>query len=90
MMEAKEKDDQEKIASLEREGMLRQAMMHQQGFGTGSVNEIVESVKDKMGQLAEDENLNAIVSKWELVFSSRDVELVDVTEKIVNFLKKFT
>ena len=87
MVEAKEKDDKEAIAKIEREATLRQAMMHQQGFGDGSVNNITETIKDKMAQLAENENLNAIVSKWELVFSSADIELVDITVKVADFFE---
>ena len=87
MKEAKEKDDKEAIAKIERERSLRQVLMHEQGFGKGSINNITETVKDKMAQLAKNENLNAIVSKWELVFSSTEVELVEVTEKIVDFFE---
>lgn len=87
MQEAKSKDDKEAISELEREATLRQAMMHEQGFGKGSINNISETVKDKMTQLAKDENLSAIVSKWELVFSGKDVELIDITEKIVEFFE---
>jgi len=87
MEEAKEKDDKEAIAKIEREATLRQAIMHQQGFGDGSVNNITETIKDKMAQLAKNENLTAIVSKWELVFSSADIELVDITVKVVDFFE---
>ena len=87
MEEAKEKDDKEAIAKIEREATLRQAMMHQQGFGDGSVNNITGTIKDKMDQLAKNENLAAIVSKWELVFSGTDIELVDITVKVVDFFE---
>jgi hypothetical protein len=87
MKEAKEKDDKEAIAKIEREATLRQAMMHQQGFGDGSVNNITETIKDKMAQLAKNENLSAIVSKWEMVFSGADIELVDITVKVVDFFE---
>ena len=87
MEEAKEKDDKEAIVKIEREATLRQAMMHQQGFGDGSVNNITETIKDKLAQLAKSENLSAIVSKWELVFSSADIELVDITVKVANFFE---
>jgi hypothetical protein len=85
MQEAKSKDDKEAVAKLEREATLRQAILHEQGFGTGSVINITETVKDKLTQLANDENLSAIVSKWEISFSNNNVELIDITEKIVHF-----
>ncbi|MCX6150800.1 MAG: hypothetical protein NTX22_09770 [Ignavibacteriales bacterium] len=87
MKNAKEKDDKKTIAKIEREGTLRQAMMHEQGFGKGSINNITETMKDKMAILVKNENLTAIVSKWELVYSGTDVELVDITEKIVDFFE---
>lgn len=87
MQLAKSKDDKEAISKLELEGTMRQAMMHEQGFGKGSINNITESVKDKMTQLAKNENLSAIVSKWEMIFSGKDVELIDITEKIVDFFE---
>lgn len=87
MKTAKEKGDKKAIAKIEREGSLRQVMMHEQGFGKGSINNIIDIVKDKMAILAKNENLTAIVSKWELVYSGTDVELVDVTEKITDFFE---
>lgn len=87
MKEAKDKDDKKAIEKIEREGMLRQAFMHEQGFGRGSINNVTETMKDKMAQLAKSEKLSAIVSKWELVFSGVDVVSIDVTEKIVDFFE---
>ncbi|MDP3150869.1 MAG: hypothetical protein Q8N83_17255 [Ignavibacteria bacterium] len=87
MKEAKEKDDKDAIAKIEREASLRQVMMHEQGFGRGSINNVTGAIKDKLAQLAKSENLSVIVSKWELVFSSADVVSIDVTEKIVDFFE---
>lgn len=87
MKEAKEKDDKDAIAKIEREASLRQVMMHEQGFGRGSINNITGAIKDKLAQLAKSENLSVIVSKWELVFSGADVVSIDVTEKIVDFFE---
>ena len=52
MKTAKEKGDKKAIAKIEREGSLRQVMMHEQGFGKGSINNIIDIVKDKMAFLA--------------------------------------
>ena len=87
LQEAKSKGDTTAISKIEREGTLRQAMLHDQGFGTGSINNITETIKDKLAKLANDENLSAVVSKWEIAFSNKDVELIDITEKIVNFFE---
>lgn len=87
MQAAKEKNDANEIAQIEREGKMRQAMMHEQGFGTGSVRNILNLMKDKVAEMAKKEKLNLIVSKWEVVYNSTNCELVDVTEKIVNFFE---
>ena len=87
MQVAKSKDDKTTISKIDREGILRQAMLHNQGFGTGSINTITETIKDKLAKLANDENLSAVVSKWEIAFSNKDVELIDITDKIVNFFE---
>jgi Skp family chaperone for outer membrane proteins len=85
MKTAKEKGDAKEIAAIEREGMLRQVMMHEQGFGKGSVAAMAALVKDSIAALAVSENLSLVVSKWEVVYSAKDIEHVDVTEKIAGF-----
>jgi hypothetical protein len=85
MKAAKEKGDKKEIAAIEREGMLHQVMMHEQGFGTGSVMGMISTVKDSVAALAARENVTLVLSKWELVYSAKNVELVDLTEKVVEF-----
>jgi hypothetical protein len=85
MKTAKEKNDTKAIARLEREGQLRQAMLHEQGFGTGSVRAMAEAVRDRITALAKSEKLNIVLSKWELVYNDADAEIIDITEKVVDF-----
>lgn len=87
MRAAKEKGDKKEIAAIEREGMLHQVMMHEQGFGKGSVIGMLALVKDSIAALAVRENVALVVSKWEVVYSARDIELVDLTEKITEFFQ---
>jgi len=82
---AKEKGDAKEVAAVEREGMLRQVMMHEQGFGTGSVMQMIATVKDSIAALAIRENVSLVVSKWEVAYSGEGVELVDLTDKITDF-----
>lgn len=84
---AKEKNDTKEIAKIEYEAKLHQAILHDQGFGKGSVNTITDSYRDKIAEIAKAENLSAIVSKWEVVYSNPDIELIDVTEKIAAFFE---
>lgn len=87
MKAAKEKDDKKEIASIEREATLRQAMMHEQGFGTGSITNVTKTIKDKISKLAKDEKLSIVVSKWDVLFNGENIEQIDVTEKIVDFFE---
>ena len=84
---AKETNDTVTIKMLEQKGPLTQRILHDKGFGRGSVAEIIEKKKDELMSLAKSENLIAIVSKWELNYSTSDVEVVDVTIKLLETLK---
>jgi tetratricopeptide (TPR) repeat protein len=60
-----------------------QHRMHQQGFSTGSVREILAKLGAELPRVAEEEGVSLIVSKWELPYWSEAVELVDLTPQIV-------
>jgi len=84
---AKEKKDTAMIKKLEEKGQLQQRIAHDKGFGRGSVSEIMEKQSESLKELAKKENLAVIVSKWELNYSSPDVEIVDITLKIMDIFK---
>lgn len=84
---AKEKKDSAKIKELEERGPLTQRILHDKGFGRGSVAEIIEKKQDELKAVAKSEKLLLIVSKWEVPYSSDDVELVDITVKLLEALK---
>ena len=87
MKEAIEKNDSDAIASLEREAKLRQAMQHEMAFGTGSIRFVLEEIKDKISQIAKENNLSVVVSKWEINCPADNVELVDITDKIADIFQ---
>lgn len=87
MKAAKEKGDKKEMAAIEREATLRQAMMHEQGFGKGSVIGMIALVKDSIAALAARENVILVVSKWEVAYNEKNVELVDLTEQVVEFFQ---
>lgn len=87
MKTAKEKNDAKEIAKLEEEGRMRQAMAHEQGFGTGSIREVMDKIKDKVALLARQEGLLSVVSKWELTYADPGAETVDLTQKIIEFFE---
>jgi hypothetical protein len=82
MEAAKEKNDSVEIANIMKEMPLRQRFMHEQVFGKGSVNWIMDQFKDKVSDIAGKEKVNIVVSKWELNYYGQGTEFIDLTEKI--------
>ncbi|NQT25135.1 hypothetical protein HQ585_07265 [candidate division KSB1 bacterium] len=81
---AKEEGNEERVAELEKLGSTYQFLMHQQGFSTGSAKNIMDSIKDKLPSVAEKNKVKLILSKWEVFYNDDSLELVDVTDEIVN------
>jgi len=81
---AKEEDNKELLKELEQLGPTKQVLMHQQGFSTGSILNIMEKVKDKLPSIAKENNVKLIASKWEVMFADEFIELVDITDQVVN------
>jgi len=54
---AKEEGNQELIKELEQLGPTKQVLMHQQGFSTGSIINILEKIKEKFPVIAKENNL---------------------------------
>jgi hypothetical protein len=81
--EAKESGNQKKIKQIEREAQAGQALLHRQGFSTGSVGNIMKHVKGRLAAVAQEANVDVIVSKWEMFYAGPSVELVDITPQIV-------
>jgi len=82
---AQENGDEETIAKLKRLGPLHQAHLHDLVFGSGSVNAYFEELQNSFTAIAEEENLDLIVSKWETAYLGEDVIQVDITEKLLEF-----
>lgn len=97
MKTAKEAKNESKIKELEALGELYQRIAHDKTFGKGSTAEILESKSEIFKQLAEQNKLSTILSKWELNYNDPSFELVDITlslmdklgadEKIKNYYK---
>lgn len=84
---AKAKGDTVQAKKLEEKGQLMQRIAHDKGFGRGSVAEYFENKLSEFKELAKKEKLMAICSKWELNFSSPDVETVDITMNVLDMFK---
>jgi hypothetical protein len=83
---AKEEGNNELVTELEQLGSTKQVLMHQQVFSNGSINNILEKIKDKFPALAKDNNnVKMILSKWEIPFADESFEYVDITDQMVKY-----
>jgi len=82
---AKEEGNTQLAEKFEQLGQTRQFIMHQQGFSNGSVINILAKLKDKFPAIAEENNLDMILSKWEIMFADESLELVDITDQLVYY-----
>jgi len=81
--EARASGDEERVRRLEAyEPAFRQVMLLQ-GFGTGSVRDIMERIEEELPPIAEEAGVSVIVSKWEVAHKNPAVELVDLTSQLV-------
>ena len=79
---AKAAGDKKRVEELEARG----EMMHKQAFSTWPVDNIVERIKKKIPEIAQQADVDIIISKWDLVYQRSEVELVDVTPLMVKLL----
>jgi len=80
---AKEAKDEKRLKEIDGQMQLQQRRAYEQGFSTGSVAPIMAKVKDRLPDVAKQAGVQIIVSKWELSHQAPDIEIVDVTDKIV-------
>jgi hypothetical protein len=76
---AKAAGDTQKVKELEEWGQSSQTKAHLQGFGTAPVKNLLETVKDKLPQVAQQAGVDIIVSKWQIDYQAKDAQFVDVT-----------
>ncbi len=84
---AKTAGDANKTAELEKWGKDHQDMMHRQGYGTASVKNLLEYIKDDLPKIAIEAGVDVLVSKWDIAYKTDSAELVDVTNLIVKPFK---
>ncbi len=80
---AKAEGDEKRVKELEAEGPALQALLHKQGFSTWPVDNILEHIKGRIPEIAKQADVDAIVSKWDIVYQRPGVEFVDVTDLLV-------
>jgi hypothetical protein len=67
------------VAELNALGPAMQKRLHEQGFGTAPVDDILSRIEDKLPGIAEEAGVDVIVSKWTLTYLSPAAKFVDVT-----------
>jgi len=80
---AKAAGDAEKVKQLEAEGKAQQDRIHQQGFSTASVADILDQIKGELPAIAKEAGVEVIVSKWDVAYSVPSAGFVDVTDLII-------
>lgn len=71
--------DEARMKELENAGSWAQIRLHQQGFSTAGVANILAKVKDQLPAVAREAGVVAIVSKWETPYLDPSIEIVDIT-----------
>ncbi len=86
---AKAAKDKKLITELKAEGKAGQEQLHKQGFGTASVSNILEYIKDELPEITKKADVEIIVSKWDEATLSKykSAEQVDVTMSLVDAFK---
>ncbi len=80
---AKAAGDEELVAKLDALGPALQKRIHEQGFGTAPVDDIIARIKDKLPGIAKKARVDVIVSKWTLTYRNPAAKFVDVTDLLV-------
>ena len=81
--QAEKAGDQQKINKLKEWGKKAQALRHKQGFGTASVKNLLEHIKQDIPKVAKEAGVDIIVSKWDMAYQAKNAEFVDVTELLI-------
>lgn len=71
------------LKEIEAQMKSLQHRAHEQAFSAASVAPIMAKVKDRLPDVAKQAGVQLIVSKWELNHQSPEIEVMDVTDKLV-------
>ena len=85
--QAKAKGDSAQVKQLGQEGLWMQVRLHQRGFSTAGVGDLLVKVAGALPGVAREAGVVLIVSKWEMPYQDASVEVVDVTLPIARLFK---
>lgn len=75
--------DEERVKELESEGPALQALLHKQGFSTWPVDNILDQIRERVPQIAEQAGVDVIVCKWDIVYPQASDACIDITALMV-------
>ena len=83
---AKAAGDEKEASRLEAEGGAKQAKLHQQGFSTAPVDDLLAYISSALPKIQDAADLSATVSKWDKASLEKHSksEKVDVTMQLVD------
>jgi len=85
--QAKAKGDSAQVKKLGQEGLWMQVRLHQRGFSTAGVGDLLAKVAGALPGVAREAGVVLLVSKWEMPYQDASVEVVDVTLPIARLFK---
>ncbi len=80
---AKSAGNEKRLAELNSEMTALQDLLHKQGFGTYSVSNILDKIKEQIPEIARQANVDVIVSKWDVAYQRPGIEFTDITDLLV-------
>ena len=82
---AKAAGDEKEASRLEAEGQARQTKLHQQGFSTAPIEDLLAHVSGDLPKIKSAAGVTAIISKWDTaeLEKHRGAEKVDVTTALI-------
>lgn len=83
--QAKAAGNTKEIARIEAEGRAWQATLHQQGFGTAPVDDLLTNISNALPTIQADAGVTQLISKWNEpeLKKHAGAETIDVTMKLV-------
>ncbi|MFQ5749420.1 MAG: hypothetical protein ACE5H3_08195 [Planctomycetota bacterium] len=83
MKTAQAAKDEKRVQAIGERMKALQDHVRRQGFGGAPVGDILERIQDKLPGLAAEAGVDAIVSKWDVIWSGPTVAATDVTDLLV-------
>jgi hypothetical protein len=80
---AKAAGDLERVRKLEAEGAAHQKKLHEQGFSTGSVSDLLALIAADLPAIADGAGVDLVVSRFDVAWQRQGVETVDVTDRLI-------